>query len=111
MTGLDRLSDRRLVRFLDFSVKCTKDTSNSRFFPNYQNLGNYPNTRGGEQFKVNFCRTKKYKESAIPFCQRLLNEHWRMSEEGRRTGGQDRGGGQGGIALADTGWLFFLAPS
>ena len=93
MTGLDRLSDRRLARCLDFSVKCTKDSSNSRFFPKNPNLGNYLETRGGEQYKVNFCRTKRYKDSAIPFCQRLLNEHWRVTEEGRRTGGQRRGEG------------------
>ena len=105
MSGLDRLSDRRLARCLDFSVKCTNDTSNSRFFPRNTNLGNYPDTRRGEQFKVNFGRTKQYKESAIPFCQRLLNEHCPAMEEGRRAGqgegGQEGGGQEGG----EQGWI------
>ena len=111
MTGLSRLSERRLARCLDFSLKCTKDSQNARFFPLNPNLGNTLETRGREQFKVNFCRTKRYQDSAIPFCQRLLNEHWHEEEEGRRPGGQSReqkgrragqgaggqgGGGQGG---------------
>ena len=33
---------------------------------------------------------KKYQDSTIPFCQRLLNEHWHEKEEGRRPGGQSR---------------------
>ena len=60
------------------------------FFPLNPNLGNTLQTRGREQFKVNFCRTKRYQDSAIPFCQRLLNEHWHEEEEGRRPGGQSR---------------------
>ena len=99
MTGLSRLSERRLARCLDFSLKCTKDSHNSRFFPLNPNLGNTLDTRGREQFKVNFCRTKKYQDSAIPFCQRLLNQHWHEKEQGRRAdqGAGGKGGeGQGG---------------
>ena len=100
MTGLSRLSERRLARCLDFSLKCTKDSQNARFFPLNPNLGNTLETRGREQFKVNFCRTKRYQDSAIPFCQRLLNQHWREKEEERRAEGQGVGGkesgGQGG---------------
>ena len=76
------------------SLKCTKDSHNSRFFALNPNLGNTLETREREQFKVNFCRTKKYQDSAIPFCQRLLNQHWHEKEQGRRA---DQGaGGKGG---------------
>ena len=100
MTGLSRLSERRLSRCLDFSLKCRKDIHNARFFPLNPNLSNTLETRGREHFKVNFCRTKKYQDSAIPFCQRLLNQHWCEKEEERRAEGQGVGGkesgGQGG---------------
>ena len=96
MTGLSRLSERRLSKCLDFSLKCRKDVHNARFFPLNPNLGNTLETRGREQFKVNFCRTKKYHDSAVPFCQRLLNKHWREKEEGMRAEGQGAGG-QGGV--------------
>jgi hypothetical protein len=92
MTALSRLSDRRQTRCLDFSVKCTKDKQNSRFFPKNPNLENLLETRQREQFKVNFCRTQQYKNSAIPYCQRLLNDHWRHQEdkEDRAGAGQGR---------------------
>ena len=96
MTGLDRLSDRRLARCLDFSVKCTKDSSNSRFFPRNKNLGNYPDTRGGDQFKVNFGRTKQYKEIARGYSMSTGERQKRAGglegrAGGRRAGGQGRG--------------------
>ena len=96
MTGLSRLSERRLSRCLDFSLKCRKDIHNARFFPLNPNLSNTLETRGREHFKVNFCRTKKYQDSAIPFCQRLLNQHWREKEEERRAEGQGVGGEESG---------------
>ena len=37
--------------------------------------------RQREPFKVNFAYTETYKNSAIPYCQRLLNE---LEEEKRR---------------------------
>ena len=75
MTGLSKLSERRCSRSLDFSLKCRKNSHNARFFQMNPNLGNTLETRGREHFKVNFGRTKKYQDSAIPFCQRLLNQH------------------------------------
>ena len=93
MTALTRLSDRRQTRCLDFSVKCTKDKQNSRFFPKNPNLNNILETRGREEFKVNFCRTQQYKNSAIPYCQRLLNEQWQHLENRENRGGTGRGGG------------------
>ena len=46
-------------------------------FPVNPNLGNDIDIRNREQFKVNFARTNAYKNSALPFCQRLLNDYHR----------------------------------
>ena len=37
LTGLEKLSARRKARCLDFSLKCTEDAQNNRFFPKNQN--------------------------------------------------------------------------
>ena len=88
VSGLSRLSDRRLARCLDFSVKCTQNENTSRFFPRNPNLDLTLEARNREEFIVNFSRTKQYQNSAIPFCQRLLNKYWHTKEgqeiEGRR---------------------------
>ena len=76
MTGLSTLFSRRQKRCLDFSLKCIKHKQNSRFFPRNPNIQNEMEIRNREQFVVNFGRTKAYQTSAIPFCQRLLNEHF-----------------------------------
>ena len=36
--------------------------------------------RFSEPFSVNFANTESYQQSAIPFCQRLLNEHFRNTK-------------------------------
>ena len=79
LTGLEKLSTRRQSRCLDFSLKCIKHEQNHRFFPTNPNMGNTTEVRNREPFVVNFARTRKYQESAIPFCQRLLNSHFRES--------------------------------
>ena len=40
-----------------------------------KNLGSRSDVRDREEFIVNFARIKRYQESAIPYCQRLLNQH------------------------------------
>ena len=77
LTGLDQLSTRRTARCLDFSLKFTEHAQNSRFFPKNPNLDNNNEVRDREEFKINFARTKQYQNSAIPFCQKLLNKHVR----------------------------------
>ena len=48
--------------------------------------------RDREEFKVNFARTKQYQDSAIPHCQKLLNEHAReRSAEGLAGAGAGAG--------------------
>ena len=77
MSGLKTLSSRRLDRCLQFSLKPIKHEQNKRMFPANPNLGNDIHIRNREQFQVNFARTNSYRNSAIPFCQRLLNSHYR----------------------------------
>jgi hypothetical protein len=75
MCGLETLYARRQKRCLDFALKCTKHPRNRRLFPqNPASSEHY--IRDKQVFKVNFARTNTYKISAIPFCQRLLNDHF-----------------------------------
>ena len=95
MSGLQTLEARRSSRSLDFSLKCTKHPENARFFPKNPNLDISIPVRNREHFKVNFGRTQSYTNSAIPYCQRLLNEHFRRLEEEREEEGEEEGEGGG----------------
>ena len=96
MAGLQTLEARRLNRYLDFSLKSIKHSQNNRFFPKNPNLDSNPEVRNREIFEVNFGRTVSYKQSAIPFCQWLLNEHFRLLGEDREEEGEEEGEGEGG---------------
>ena len=73
LCGLVTLSERREKRCLDFAVKCLKHPRNKRIFP--INPSHNDRVRDSEPFQVNFGRTDYYRDSAVPFCQRLLNQH------------------------------------
>ena len=73
--SLETLEARRKKRCLDFSLKCLKHPRNRRLFPENSNLYSH-DLRIQEPFTVNFARTSSYKNSSIPYCQRLLNEHF-----------------------------------
>ena len=78
MTGLQTLHDRREERCLNYGLKSIKHSQNSRFFPLNPNLNNnkeIPKWR--EHFHVNYGRTEDYRMSAIPYCQGLLNQHFK----------------------------------
>ena len=79
-TGLETLWDRREKRCLDFGKKCIKHHQNSRFFPLNPNLTNETEIREREKNYVNYARTEDYKNSAIPYCQRILNLHYENLE-------------------------------
>ena len=72
MSGLKQLSYRREDRCLDFAKKCVKHPKNNRLFPIRKTTAK--NIRREETFEVNFASGGKYQKSAIPYCQRLLNE-------------------------------------
>ena len=73
LCGLHTLSERRQNRCLDFAVKCLKHPRNKRIFPT--NPSHNIRVRESEPFLVNFARTDTYRDSAVPYCQRLLNNH------------------------------------
>ena len=102
LTGLQKLSDRRSTRCLDFSLKCIDHEQNNRFFPRNASLGIGNDVRDREEFQVNFARTKQYKDSAIPYCQRLLNSYYRERRAGERVGA-GAGAGAGAVPGAGAG--------
>ena len=78
MSGLDTLYNRREKRCLEFSLKCIKHPRNSKLFP-LNDVGSGPDVRQTEMFKVNFAKTSTYQDSSIPYCQKLLNKHFRKN--------------------------------
>ena len=75
MCGLETLFQRRQKRCLDFAKKCVKHPKLKDLFPFNPETSKY-DLRNRELFKINFAHTSRYKQSAIPFCQRLLNSHY-----------------------------------
>ena len=72
MCGLTTLNSRREKRCLDFSIKCLKHPRNKKLFPlNTRKHDLHAKTK--EMFHVNNARTTSYRQSAIPYCQRILN--------------------------------------
>ena len=77
MTGMMTLHDRREKRCLDFALKCVRHPINRKMFPLNRNILNENiEVRKREIFEVNFARTSSYLKSAVPFCQRKLNDHF-----------------------------------
>ena len=79
-TGLTTLYQRQQERC--FSLKCLKHPQNSRLFP--RNMENTNFVRDHEEFKVHYARHEFYKNSAIPFNQRLLNTNAKESRQEKR---------------------------
>ena len=78
MCGLKPLSDRRKDRCLDFARKCLKHPKNSRLFPLKPSDEDIQHDiRQREHFEVNFASKNSYMKSAIPYCQRLLNDFYK----------------------------------
>ena len=84
MTGLETLKIRREARCVSFSLKSVKHETNKRMFPQNLNADNTMDVRSREKYIVNFARTNAYKQSAIPYCQRLLNANEVKKEEEMR---------------------------
>ena len=75
MTGLVTLAERREARCLKFSLQCLEHPINKEMFP--LNQSNIHNVRYREPFTVNFAYTEDYRNSAIPYCQRMLNNFYK----------------------------------
>ena len=50
-------------------------------FPLNTERSNRVSVRHAEKYLVNFARTENYRNSAIPYCQRLLNEDHKQEQE------------------------------
>ena len=79
MCGLQSLADRRQQRCLNFALKCVKHTKMGKLFPLNPESSEH-NLRQREVFKVNFAHSSRYKNSTIPYCQRLLNNYYRTED-------------------------------
>jgi hypothetical protein len=74
--GLVRLSERREDKCLKFGLKSLLHPVHAQMFPvNPHILTNPINTRSTEHFTVNWAKSESYRQSAIPYIQRMLNEH------------------------------------
>ena len=96
MTGLGKLATRRQARCLAFAKGCTKNKQTESMFP----INPEPDhdLRETEKYVVNFAHTENYRNSAVPYCQRLLNEDHaaRVESERARTARPAGGAGRRG---------------
>ena len=82
--GLERLSERRQAKCLKFGLKNLLHPVHCDMFPVNPQIITHPHdTRNTEHFQVNFARTDSYRDSAIPYIQRLLNEYVRNQQRTR----------------------------
>ena len=72
--ALPKLSQRRQSHYLSFSKICLKNKQTSTMFPINPDLTLH--LRYPEKFQFNFAHTENYKNSTVPFCQRLLNQDY-----------------------------------
>ena len=75
MCGLQPLHIRREHRSLQFALKCIKHKRNKKIFPLNPSTDTHL-LRHREKFQVNRARTQIYKNSAVPYLQRRLNDHF-----------------------------------
>ena len=73
---LSKLSDRREKLCVKFAKNCSKNELTAHLFP-LNPVG--VNTRSMEKYQVNHANTDRYKDSPVPYLQRLLNENWSTS--------------------------------
>ena len=58
---------------LKFAKNCLKHEKMKKLFP-LSDKNHHMKRRSAEKFKVHYARTQRYKKSAIPYMQSLLNE-------------------------------------
>ena len=78
LCDLEKLFSRRENRCLSFGLRCLKHKKHKSMFPlNDEEITSTHDVRHRNKFKVNFARTSTYKNSAIPFIQTKLNDHFK----------------------------------
>ena len=85
LVNLEKLKDRRERLCLIFAKKCLQNEKTADMFPKNKHKSNMQ-TRKPEEFKVNHANTDRYKNSAIPYMQRLLNDDSKTRTKVRRPG-------------------------
>ena len=78
MLKLETLEERRKLLCLRFAKGCLKNEKVKSLFPKKEN-NHKMKKRKVEKYKVNRANTKRYKMSAIPYMQRLMNENNAMN--------------------------------
>ena len=73
--NLDSLKERRVKMALSFAKKALKLENFSRFFP-LNKAKHLMTKRNPDKYVINSANTERYKRSAVPFLQRLLNEDY-----------------------------------
>ena len=85
ITSFEKLSFRRNSRCLSFAKRCLSNKQTSGMFPLNPEFVQKPSyLRNTEKFQVNFAHTSNYQNSAVPHCQRLLNEDFQKEQEMRK---------------------------
>ena len=72
---LESLKERRIKMALNFAKRSLKLENFSKLFP-LSESNHLMNMRNPERFVVNISSTERYRRSAVPFLQRLLNEDY-----------------------------------
>ena len=73
--NLDSLKERRVKMALSFAKKALKMDNFSSFFP-LNKATHLMTKRNPDKYVINSAKTERYKRSAVPFLQRLLNEDY-----------------------------------
>ena len=78
--NIESLEDRRKSLCLKFAKKCLQVEKLKKLFP--RNIKNHKmSKRSSEKFKVNRSLTQRYRNSAIPQMQRMLNLHEKQRQK------------------------------
>ena len=77
---LDSLHERRKKNALKFAKKSVANINFSKFFPRHSG-DRTMKTRYPERYVVNKAHTERYRKSAVPFLQRILNEDYMMEKK------------------------------
>ena len=73
MLKLESLDNRRTRLCLKFAKNCLKHEKMKMLFP-LANQNHHMKRRLTEKFKVHYAKTERYRKSAIPYMQKLLND-------------------------------------
>ena len=77
---LETLEERREKFSLKFALKCLKCSHTENLFE-HKEKHHEMKLRHSEQFEVTHVKTQRYKNSAVPYMQKLLNKHYQQKEE------------------------------